>query len=474
MSTKTDLKEAGLNDEELLAAICAGAGVLARQTCSWLTLIGDCDERGAWHGHGLKSCAHWLAWACSLSPGAAREHVRVARALRDLPLVREQFQLGRLSYSKIRSLTRISDRITEQELLDLALTATAAQLDRVVRAYRRSDDTRLDQEVNRRAQWHTSSRGSVRVTADLPSEEGALFIAALNAAVDHLNSRNDPADRCTPADALLELAHHYLAGAAPDRSGADRTLVVVHVDAQTLAESGASQPRATTGVAATAAASPVRPSSDLDRDRTAVPGTGACQIAGVGGISAATAARLACDAVVVGMVRGTGGAILNHGRKRRTVSAPQRRALAVRDGRCQHPGCHRTTHLEAHHVQHWADFGPTDLDNLILLCRYHHMLIHEAKYTISQALSSRPGVPVWLFHDPAGTLIHPDPMLSRSVYTGSENYGLYNALTRVTNAAAGEHTPGPGWRGEQFNLDHILAVLFDHPRQPSAQTPMAA
>lgn len=456
----TDIGGRDLSDAELLEAICGGAGLIARHTSTWLTLIGECDQRAAWNGHGLKSCAHWLAWACSISPGTAREHVRVARALRDLPLVQEQFRLGRLSYSKVRSLTRICHHITEEELLDLALTATAAQLDRIVAAYRRTDDDRLDQETRRRTSWHTTESGSVQLNAHLPAEEAALLVAALNAASDALNAANESADRCSPTDALLELVHHYLTTTRRDRSGEDRNLVVVHIDAAALTETD-SPATASVETAHRPPESGIRP--------TAVPSTGACQIAGIGGITAATAARLACDATIIGVIRGRRGSVLNHGRRQRTVTAAQRRALAIRDGSCQHPGCQRTTHLEAHHVQHWANLGPTDLDNLILLCRYHHMLIHEAKYTITHALDSRPGRPVWTFHDPAGLHIHPDPMISLSVYTGGEHHGLYNALTRARNQTRDTpHTPRPGWQGEHFDLDHILGVLFAHPRRPQA------
>ena len=67
---------------QLAAAITSGAVRLAAATAAWLRLIAEFDERGGWHGYGIASCAHWLAWQCGLSPGAAREHVRVARALR--------------------------------------------------------------------------------------------------------------------------------------------------------------------------------------------------------------------------------------------------------------------------------------------------------------------------------------------------------------------------------------------------------
>src|SRR3954470_13197032 len=97
----------GVSIEELAAAITAGAVRLAAATASWLRLVAEFDERGGWHGVGIRSCAEWLAWQCGLSPGTAREHVRVAGRLRSLPVIGHAFAADRLSFSKVRALTRI-------------------------------------------------------------------------------------------------------------------------------------------------------------------------------------------------------------------------------------------------------------------------------------------------------------------------------------------------------------------------------
>ena len=105
-------------------------------TCRWLGLVAEFDRREGWAGWGYRSCAHWVSWRCSIAPGAAREHVRVARRLESLPLVRAAFAEGRLSYSKVRALTRVEDVTGEDELVMLAEHASAAQLERLLRAYR--------------------------------------------------------------------------------------------------------------------------------------------------------------------------------------------------------------------------------------------------------------------------------------------------------------------------------------------------
>ena len=101
-------------------------------TCRWLCLVAEYDAREGWAQWGCKSCAHWVAWQCAIAPGAAREHVRVARRLGELPLIRAAFAAGELSYSKVRALTRVENVEREQDLLELARHATASQLERLL------------------------------------------------------------------------------------------------------------------------------------------------------------------------------------------------------------------------------------------------------------------------------------------------------------------------------------------------------
>jgi hypothetical protein len=123
--------------ERLEAEICELAGHLTAATCRFLVMVGDFDARCGWESWDLPSCAAWLSWKCQLSPGTAREQVRVARALRALPVIRAGFAAGRLSYAKVRALTRIATPATEADLAELACPMTGAQLDRFARAHRR-------------------------------------------------------------------------------------------------------------------------------------------------------------------------------------------------------------------------------------------------------------------------------------------------------------------------------------------------
>lgn len=432
------------------AKICAFASRMASATCVWLMMIAEFDRQEGWTG--TNSCAHWLSWACSMSPGTAREHVRVARAMTRMPLMCEEFGRGRLSYSKVRELTRIESMVPERELVDLARTATASQLAKSVRGFRRHHPDRLRQELRRRTRWYTDDDGSVVLQARLPAEEGALLVAALEAAHDLLERVEDERlqapvhtapgrNAITQSDALLHLVTLQLAASPTEMSGADRHLVVVHVDSQLLSGS--------------------TPDTTLHpTDVTSAPAHGSCQIQGIGGISADTAARLACDAVVTTMVRSAGGAVLAHGRKHRLVRAAQRRALMVRDGQCQHPACHRTTYLQAHHVIHWARGGKTDLDNLILLCRFHHMACHEGGLLLSAGKGSLPGLPRWDFRLSDGSLLGGSVDQLGGVVCGDEEL-LWNGIDDITSWDDREALKiRPLRAGEPFSLQNVLAHLY--------------
>ena len=148
--------------ERLEAQICELAGHLAAATCRFLVLLGDFDARRGWASWDMNSCAEWLSWKCQMSSGTAREHVRVARALRNLPVIRGEFGAGRLSYAKVRALTRIATPSTEAGLVELAGPMTGNQLERFARAHRQvsaADDA--DARVRRRLAWRLEEDGSL-------------------------------------------------------------------------------------------------------------------------------------------------------------------------------------------------------------------------------------------------------------------------------------------------------------------------
>ena len=174
--------------EWLETQICELAGHLTAATHRFLVLLGDFDERRGWAEWDLPSCAAWLSWKCQLTSGTAREHVRVARAIRTLPVLSAEFAAGRMSFAKIRALTRIATPVTESGLAELAGPMTASQLERFARAHRtvsRADDGHAD--VLRRLTWRQDDDGSLSLTVRLPPADGAVVLQALRAATGDLD-----------------------------------------------------------------------------------------------------------------------------------------------------------------------------------------------------------------------------------------------------------------------------------------------
>jgi uncharacterized protein DUF222 len=169
--------------ERLEAQICEVAGHLAAATCRFLVLLAEFDERRGWASWEMNSCAAWLSWKCQMSSGTAREHVRVARALRDLPVIRQEFAAARLSYVKVRALTRIATPVTEEQLAVMAGPMTGNQLERFARAHRqcsRADDAAA--RARRRLTWRFEEDGSLAGSFRLPPLPGAVLLKALRAA----------------------------------------------------------------------------------------------------------------------------------------------------------------------------------------------------------------------------------------------------------------------------------------------------
>jgi Domain of unknown function (DUF222)/HNH endonuclease len=337
-----------LPTERLEHEITELAAHLNAGTCRWLELVAEFDRRGVWADYGCRSCSEWVAWQCALTTRSAREHVRVARRLAELPLIHERFAAGQLSYSKVRALTRVAEPDTEEDLIELGHHATASQLERIVRGLRHVTTTEAEeQQFNRYLTTWWEDDGSLSIHGRLPAEDGAAFLAALDAAHDRLRERDDEdrddteggsAEPPRPihhshADALVELA----------RGGAGYE-VSVHVDVDVLSRDSLGQVRIRGGPA----------------------------------LAPETARRLACDASLVPIIERDGHA-LSVGRKTRAIPPALRRAVEARDGRCRFPGCERRRFLDTHHIVHWAHGGETDKHNLILLCRHHHRLVHEGQ-----------------------------------------------------------------------------------------------
>ena len=393
-------------------------------------LIREFDAKEGWHS-GFRTCAHWLSWRTGIDIGAAREKVRVARALEHLPLLSDEMRLGELSYSKARALTRVATAENEEELMGFAQHATASHVEALVRTWRRVD--RLEEQCQERER-HRSRFLTVRPDVDgmyvvrgrLDPEVGALLTRALEAAGDELYRRaaedkvyrrpaeddpvgdpqitgdgvavdpvegpvaaevrsEVPSEETMPgqrrADAIGLLAECALQGGLMDIGG-QRGDGSERGDGR---ECGNGRATATVSRADRfQVVLHVNAQSLLGDSETLEEGPVAHESELEDGlrVSAETSRRLACDASRVVMIHGIDGTVLDVGRKTRTVPPALRRALDRRDKGCRFPGC-GLRFSDAHHIEHWADGGETRLHNLVLLCRLHHRAVHEEGFRVA-------------------------------------------------------------------------------------------
>lgn len=522
--------------EALIGQICARASQQAVASCRLLELIGEFDAGGGLgFVSGVKSVAHWVGYVCSMSPGVAREHVRIARALRRMPTILAAFRAGELSYSKIREATRVVDLIDEARLCKLALAMSASQLARTVAGYRTATGTRIAQQQRRRLRLARRDVDDMAgLSGRLPVEEAAVVAAALQRARD-LNAPPPPADpsgvdgtpRYADVDGLLDICRHYLDTIGPDdESGEDRSLVIVQVAADQLLEApfqseaqsesrsqseswpeSWSEPESWTQIESDAPpdtrTTELEPQSEPETQSEpenqsepetqtefqtesapenvpagTSPGAKVCTVRGLGGIEPETARRLICTSAILGAVIDARGDILALGRARRLVSKAQRRALMIRDQACQFPGCSRTRHLQAHHVIDWSRGGPTDLSNLLLLCRFHHVCVHEGRLTITRnqdapfpAAPVPTGEPPWLFTLPDGERVDRPGWTTRDPIALVHRLSTVPSVPAVPDFAGVDHVDRidhpdariiqPRQYGERFDLHAAVLVLFD-------------
>ncbi|MFO0747737.1 MAG: DUF222 domain-containing protein [Myxococcota bacterium] len=304
-----------------------------------LTLVRELERRERYRHHGLPSTAAWLGWRTGLGTVAAREKVRVARALGELPIIDEAFAKGLVSYSKVRAMTRIATPENEAKLVHMAKHATAAQLERICRGVETVTAT-SEAGCERWLRVAPDTDGMVRLEVRLHADEAALVMKAVQLARDSAEAQSAP-------DALVAVAESFIAGGCSEpRTGGDRQQILVCVKQDELMPTGL---RAETEVSV---------------------------------VAPETLRRMACDASVTPVTVDDQGTPLDVGRKTRTVPPAIRRALHVRDRTCRFPGCTNHRWLDAHHIEHWAEGGVTSRDNLLLLCTAHHQLVHEGGFRV--------------------------------------------------------------------------------------------
>jgi hypothetical protein len=352
-----------------------------------LRRLAEIERRGLYARDGHLSTASWLATTFKMAWGTAKEQVRIARALEEMPRTRQALDDGDLSMSRVRVLVAARDadpsafRDSETALVEAACIHSVQDLRRVAAYWRQAVERQaaLDGEEklreHRRLHASVTFQGMVRVDGTLDPETGETLLSALQAVLD-AESRSGPAgDDRTPAqrraDALGEICRQWLdRGDRPTVAG-ERPHVTLTVD------------------------------TDAVRD-----GSGAIsEMDYVGPVSPTVARRVLCDAAIRRIVMAGPSEPLDVGRQTPVISPAMRRAVIARDRHCRFPGCDRPhTWCEAHHVVHWADGGPTAVLNLILLCRRHHRMVHARNGFRLDLVKGRP-----VFRRPDGTALGAPP-----------------------------------------------------------------
>lgn len=328
-----------------------------------LEAIRDLDASGSFAYDGYTSVSSFLIHQCGMGGGDAKREVFLARSLGEMGYAVKAAEAGQLSVNQLEVLAYARSRHPEPFASDeatlansvsgLTLSDTRRAVDYWVQAHDGPDDV-SDPEPSR---VHLSKTlgGRGRLDGDLDAESHGLLSEALESLISEM-VRSTPRERLGSAsqrraEALTEMARRFLDLPETPTDHGNRPHVTVFVGWDTL--------------------------TGIDRG-------GLCELSDATVIAPSLAQRLACDARVCRLLTGPRGEILDLGRSVRTVSPAQWRALRARDRHCQFPGCYRTyLWCDAHHIRAWYLGGPTNLDNLILLCRHHHTLVHEGGWRLT-------------------------------------------------------------------------------------------
>jgi hypothetical protein len=359
-------------------------------------LLAQFDTAQGWRASGAKHCVAWMNVELDICPSLARETLRVAHALIDLPQMTSLFRSGRLGWSKVRALTRVATADNEHALAATSLDMTAGDVVRMVSQYRwRRTLSDIDAEneadqirhERRGLIWSRSGDGNTVFKLTLPPDTAAQFLRCIERAEEQLldaehetieTSRDTgtteealvrPTATQRRADAALAMAESSMTADASGNGPAERFQVVVNIDADVLAEDTAGSATPSCGCKA-----PLE--VDLSLPVRAF-------IQGSGAVTAATAQRIACDSSLVTVISERGEP-LSIGRKTRVWPEPMLRALRARDECCQFPGCTATRWLQAHHIVHWAHGGETSVNNGCMLCPDCHRRVHEQAWHITR------------------------------------------------------------------------------------------
>ncbi|MEV7097429.1 DUF222 domain-containing protein [Amycolatopsis sp. NPDC051045] len=345
----------------------------------------EIERRGVVGLFGYRSVARLLEHLGDVPRQAAERLVKRARALNPgcnldgspvpavAPATGVAARSGRLSNSMIDVITGVLSQVAPEH---------CAGVERDLLAFAGEAGHRQVAALGARILAHLDPDGREPDATEPAAPSRELFLRRKRTGVWELNGRFDD-ETGTRASALLDaLAERRTGDEGPDFRSPQERYGDAFSDAVDLALNSPDLPmqageRAHVMVAVSL--------EDLKS------GVGRATLGDTGAMSAAEARVQACDSMVIPAVLGEKSEPLNLGRLRRLISAGLRRALFLRDRGCAFPGCHRPPrHCQGHHIRHWADGGPTDLNNLVLMCAHHHRLLHRSGWEVRIAVDGLP------------------------------------------------------------------------------------
>ncbi len=424
-----------------------------------LALLRAFDERGGWHVQGFQSCAHWLSWRVGWDLSTARDRVRVAHKLAGLPKVEAAMAAGELSYSKARAIARVATPHTEELLVQYAAYAPAAQMEKICQKLRTVERATEEKASGRRpdpedryVQARSMGDGMMCVKAVLRPEEAAMLMQVIQVAARSCRDAEDSKRPVNRADGLMAVIQGFARGEQPERTPVELIVTVPSSALEAREVVSAECSECAEGLIAGAPALP---------KLLELPALPALSVSG-DSISPETARRLACDAGIVEVEVDERGEPLSVGRRTRTIPAAIKRALLVRDKTCRFPGCSNRLFLDGHHIQHWVDGGETKLENLALMCTFHHKSLHQHGYSVEVA----PGGAL-VFRDSSGEVI---PSTGERPRWESQKVG-WPAIAKQ-NEGLGLHaaTGACKWNGRPVNYQLVVSALV-RTQEQGAQEP---
>jgi hypothetical protein len=338
-----------VSTDEIDVALDQFSGLVSAGLARVCELIAEVDVRQSWMTDGARSLTDWVSARLGVRHHTARQLVGVARRLLDLPVLTERFEAGELSLDQVDAISRIATPENEVDLIAETAGLSNPTLDRRARRHRGVSPVEEKTVWERRQlmrQWNLD-QSELRFRGRLPADEGRIFDETIDSRVNQMSINAetglfDPL-QTRSADALVELA----ATNGGDNGAPAQLTVFAELEALTTTDQGWAE-----------------------LDNTVL-------------VSNETARRLGCDAIVEWVIT-RNGLPVGIGRRSRKIPGWLRRLVYHRDGnQCQHPGCNNTRWLQVHHIIPWVDGGPTNLDNLILLCGVHHRWVHQHHWRIT-------------------------------------------------------------------------------------------